>query len=143
MRFWVVYLEFHCLFILFYFFCSCYLSVPLLKESYRAQNSLELKLPFRSSPPFYVKQRILSPKGKKWTLSWLPAPCWCSLWPISRTACPRRLRENYSAQPWRTGPWRVAFHYMPIHTYSLLVLGQLLTNLTAVPSRLIKGDLFL
>ena len=37
----------------------------LLKESYRAQNSLELKFPSRSSPPFYVKQRTLSPKGKK------------------------------------------------------------------------------
>ena len=33
----------------------------LLKESYMAQNNLELKLPSRSSPPFYVKQR----RGKK------------------------------------------------------------------------------
>ena len=33
-----------------------------------AQNSLELKLPSRSSPPFYAKQRTLSPEGKKWTL---------------------------------------------------------------------------
>ena len=30
-----------------------------------AQNSLELKLPSRSSPPFYAKQRTLSPKEKK------------------------------------------------------------------------------
>ena len=37
----------------------------LLKESYMAQNSLEFKLPSRSSPPFYVKQRILSPGRKK------------------------------------------------------------------------------
>ena len=28
-----------------------------------AQNSLELKLPSRSSPPFYAKQRTLSPKA--------------------------------------------------------------------------------
>ena len=39
-----------------------------MKESYMAQNSLELKLPFRSSPPFYAKQRTLSPEEKKWTL---------------------------------------------------------------------------
>ena len=30
-----------------------------------AQTSLELKLPSRSSPPFYAKQRTLSPKEKK------------------------------------------------------------------------------
>jgi len=36
-----------------------------MKESYMAQNSLELKLPSRSSPPFYAKQRTLSPEGKK------------------------------------------------------------------------------
>ena len=36
-----------------------------LKESYMAQNSLELKFPSGSSQPFYAKQRILSPKGKK------------------------------------------------------------------------------
>ena len=36
-----------------------------LKESYMAQNSLELKLPSGSSPPFYAKQRTLSPEGKK------------------------------------------------------------------------------
>ena len=35
-----------------------------MKESYMAQNSLELKLPSRSSPPFYAKQRTLSPEGK-------------------------------------------------------------------------------
>ena len=28
-----------------------------LKESYMAQNSLELKLPSRSSPPFYAKTK--------------------------------------------------------------------------------------
>ena len=36
-----------------------------VKESYLAQNSLELKLPSRSSPPFYAKQSTLSPEGKK------------------------------------------------------------------------------
>ena len=36
-----------------------------LKESYMAQNRLELKLSPRSSPPFYAKQRTLSPEGKK------------------------------------------------------------------------------
>ena len=34
------------------------------KESYTAQNSLELKLPFGSSPPFYAKQRTLSLEEK-------------------------------------------------------------------------------
>ena len=33
-----------------------------LKESYRDQNSLELKLPSGTSPPFYTKQRTLSPE---------------------------------------------------------------------------------
>ena len=36
-----------------------------VKETYMIQNNLELKLPSRSSPPFYAKQRTLSPKGKK------------------------------------------------------------------------------
>ena len=36
-----------------------------LKESYMAQNSLELKLSSGSSPPFYAKQRTLSPGRKK------------------------------------------------------------------------------
>ena len=35
-----------------------------LKESYMAQNSLELKLPLGSSPPFYAKQRTLSSEEK-------------------------------------------------------------------------------
>ena len=30
-----------------------------------AQNSVELKLSSRSSPPFYAKQRTLSPEGRK------------------------------------------------------------------------------
>ena len=40
-----------------------------MKEGYSAQNGLELKIPSRSSPPFYAKQRTLSPEGKKWTLT--------------------------------------------------------------------------
>ena len=36
-----------------------------MKESYTAQNSLELKLPSGSSPLFYAKQRTLSPEEKK------------------------------------------------------------------------------
>ena len=36
-----------------------------LKGSYMARNSLELKLPSRSSPPFYEKQRTLTQRGKK------------------------------------------------------------------------------
>ena len=35
-----------------------------MKKSYVAQNSLELKFPSRSSPPFYAKQRTLSPREK-------------------------------------------------------------------------------
>ena len=36
-----------------------------MKESFMAQNRLELKLPSRSSPPFYAKQRTVSPERKK------------------------------------------------------------------------------
>ena len=69
-----------------------------LKESYRAQNSLELKLPSGFSLPFYAKQRTLSPKGEKKMdlkvdyaqLSAGPA----SLWPISRFPCPSHLKDN-------------------------------------------------
>ena len=65
-----------------------------------------------------------------------------SLWPISRIPSPSSLRDNYSKQPWRrTGPLKtVHFH---IYTCSFLGLVQQLTNLTAAPSLLIKGDLFL
>ena len=38
--------------------------LPPLKDSYTAQQSLELKFPSRSSPPFYTKQRTLSPEAK-------------------------------------------------------------------------------
>ena len=51
--------------------CSVILAIALLililalKESCKARGSLELKLPSRSSPPFYAKQRTISPEGKK------------------------------------------------------------------------------
>ena len=68
-----------------------------------AQNSLELKLPSRSSPPFYAKQRTLT-QSNKWTLR--PAPSWSSLWLISKIPCPR---DNYSEQLWRrTGPLKTS-----------------------------------
>ena len=35
-----------------------------MTKSYLAQISLELKFPSRSSPPFYAKQRTLSPREK-------------------------------------------------------------------------------
>ena len=120
-----------------------------LKESYMAQNSLELKLPSGSSPPFYAKQRTLSPEGKKWTLRLIsPAPSRSSLWLSSRIPCPSHLRDNYSEQPWRrTGTLRLQLStYMPIYTSSFLGSVQVRAAahyLTAAPSRLIKGDLFL
>ena len=36
-----------------------------MKESYTAQNSLELKLPSGSSPLFYAKQNSLTGREKK------------------------------------------------------------------------------
>ena len=71
-------------------------------------------------------------------------PAGPGFWTISRIPCPSHLRDNYSEQPWRrTGPLKtVAFYtYAYIYTYSFLGLVQQLTNLTAAPSRLIKGDL--
>ena len=96
-----------------------------MKESYMAQNSLELKLPSRSSPPFKAKQRTLSPEEKKKKEIKVdyakPMPSQSSLWPISRISCPSRLRENYSEQPWRTGPLKtVAFH---IYAYIYLLFS--------------------
>ena len=110
-----------------------------------AQNSLELSSP--SDPPHHFMQnkKLSHPKKKKWTLRLIcRAPSRSSLWLISRIPCSSHLRDNYSEQPWRTGPLKtVAFHiyaYICLSTYSFL--GLVLTNLTAAPSRLIKGDLF-
>ena len=95
------------------------------EESYRAQNSLELKLPSRSSPPFYAKPRALSPKEKNghW-VDYARLPPGPSLWLISKIPCPSCLRDNYSEQPCRrTGSLKtVAFH---IHAYiDFLFLGK-------------------
>ena len=87
-------------------------------------------------------------KGKKKMdikVDYAQLPAGRSLWPISRIPCPCRLRDKYSEQPWRrTGPLkRVDFHIYTYIIYSVLGLVQQLTNLTAAPSGLIKGDLFL
>jgi len=66
-----------------------------LKESYTAQNSLELKLPLGSSPPFYAKQRTLSLEEKNGIkVDYAQLPAGPSLWPISRIPCPSCLRDN-------------------------------------------------
>ena len=90
-----------------------------------AQNSLELKLPSRSSPPFYAKQRTLSLEEKKMDIKvdyaqLAAGPAF--LWPISRIPCPSCLRDNYSKQPWRgTGPLKtVDFH---IYAYIYLLFS--------------------
>ena len=101
---------------------ACSVTCPV-KESYRAQNSLELKLPSGSSLPLYAKQRTLSPEEKKWTLRLIcPAPSQSSLWLIFRIPCPSHLRDNYSEQPWkRTGPLKtVDFH---IYAYIYLLFS--------------------
>ena len=113
---------------------------PGLKESYRAQNSLELKFPSRSFPPFYAKQRTLSPDKKKWTVRLItPAPNRSSLWLISKIPCPSSFRDIYSEQPRRTGPLKtLASHIHACIYLSFLRLVQQLTDLTAAPSRLTK-----
>ena len=66
-----------------------------VKESYSAQNSLELKLPSVSSPPFYAKQRTLPPKKKMdIKVGYAQLLAGPSLWPTSRIPCPNRLRDN-------------------------------------------------
>ena len=64
-----------------------------MKESYRAQNSLELKLPSGSFPPFYAKQRTLSPEEKKMGIKvdYAQLPASPSPWQISRIPCPSCL----------------------------------------------------
>ena len=92
----------------------------LLKESYMAQNSLEFKLPSRSSPPFYVKQRILSPEEKKGTLT-LITPSSQLVQPLAdlQNSLPQPFN---SEQPWRRiGPLKtVTFH---IHAYIYLLFS--------------------
>ena len=43
---------------------KCSSRKPTMKEIFMAQNSLELKLPSRPSPPFYAKQITLSLEEK-------------------------------------------------------------------------------
>ena len=72
----------------------------LLEGKLQGSKQPGVKLPSGSSPPFYAKQRTLSPEEKKWTLRLIcPAPSRSSLWPISRIPCPSCVRENYSEQP--------------------------------------------
>ena len=67
-----------------------------IKESYMDQNSLELKLPLGSSPPFYAKQRTRSPEGnkkKKWTLRLIT--------PSSQLVQPLADLQNSLPQPFK------------------------------------------
>jgi len=58
------------------------------------QNSLKLKLPSRSSPPFYAKQRTLSPEGgEKWTLK--------LIMPSSQLVQPLADLQNSLPQPFK------------------------------------------
>ena len=64
-----------------------------MKESYMAQNSLELKLSSRSSPPVYAKQRTLSPEQKKCTLRFIT--------PSSQLVQPLVYLQNSLPQPFK------------------------------------------
>ena len=69
--------------------------IHTLKESYTAQNSLELKPPSGFSPPLFAKQRTLSPEEKMdLKVDYTQLPDSPSLWPISRIPCPSHLRDN-------------------------------------------------
>jgi len=69
--------------------------IHTLKESYTAQNSLELKPPSGFSPPLFAKQRTLSPEEKMdLKVDYTQLPASPSLWPISRIPCPSHLRDN-------------------------------------------------
>ena len=102
------------------------LALSLVKESYMAQNSLELNLPSRASPPFYAKQRTRSPEGKNGHYGWLrPAPSWSSLWSISKIPCPSRLRDTFSEQPRRrTGPLKTVTFHIRAYVYLLISWGS-------------------
>ena len=67
-----------------------------------------------------MQNKKLSPEEKKMDIKvdYAQLPAGPSLWPISRIPRPSRLRDNYSEQPWRTGPLKtVDFH---IHAYIYL-----------------------
>ena len=59
-----------------------------LKESYTAQNSLELKLPSRSSPSFYTDKELSPPKkGMDIEIDYIQFPANPSLRPVSGIPC--------------------------------------------------------
>ena len=67
----------------------------LMKESYTAQNSLELKLPL--DPPHHSMQnKELSPEEKKMDIKvdYTQLPVSPRLWQIARIPCPSLLRDN-------------------------------------------------
>ena len=83
----------HWIIVFYFLFYSKLVFTWSLKESYMAQNSLELKLPSTSSPGFYAKQRTLSPKEKMdIKVDYTELPAGPSLWQISRILCPRVKR---------------------------------------------------
>ena len=62
-----------------------------------AQNSLELKLPSRSSPPFYAKTKnsvIQRKKKMDIKVDYTQLPAGPNLWLTSRIPCPSPLRET-------------------------------------------------
>ena len=69
-----------------------------VKESSTAQNSLELKLPSRPSPPFYTEERTFSPKkGMDIQIDYVQLPANPSLWPASGIPqLSQLLKANYS-----------------------------------------------
>ena len=122
----------------------------VLKESYMAQNSLELKLLSRSSRPFYTKfYRELSPqkKGMDIKIDYVQLSEDPSLQLVSGIPFPSCWKLTNKKLSWgKTDPLKMMYlciYMFSIYTYSLLDLGQQPTNLTAAPSRLTKSDLFL
>ena len=103
--------------------------VSSLKESYRAQNSLELKFPSRSSPPFYAKQRTLSLEEKIDIKGLIILSS--QLVQLSyKIPCPSRLRDNCFEQPWRTGLLKIFFSIPHTWLYILTVfLGKCRSSL--------------
>ena len=71
-----------------------------------AQNSLELKLPSGSSPPFYAKQRTLSQEQKMDVRLIMPSSQ--PIQPLAdlQNSLPSHLRENYSSNLGEQAPLR-------------------------------------
>lgn len=68
MHFWVVYLESHFLFILFFPFCSCYLVIcfyTIAEGKAMVQNNLELNLPQVLPSILYKQKNSLTQRKKK------------------------------------------------------------------------------